>query len=78
MTGTGDRVHSSSDSTVLREVHDILLTLTKRVAGTEKELKEIKRRVIVSTPVSSDSSGKHRLSGYEIIVMLTQLFAPFL
>lgn len=48
----------SATAKILSEVHNMLHTLVKRVEGTEKELKEIKRHI--STPSSSDSGAKKK------------------
>ncbi len=57
-------VNKSDDNTVLREMHNMLVKLTKRVKGNEIQLNEIKRKVC-STTTTSDScsaSAKRKIS----------------
>ena len=59
-TFAGDDAKNSNDDTnkILKEVHNMLYHLIKRVEGTEKELKSMKVRL--STPSSDSSSASKR------------------
>ena len=59
LTDEGARKSGDEDtSKILKEVHNMLHSLIKRVEGTEKELKSMKVRL--STPSSDSSSASKR------------------